>query len=1186
MADETKIIRIIVDSSKAVDGSSAATRALEKLERSAASIETTMGKMQAGVERVGVYLKAQLALMVADLGARFVQMAKDSLTAVAGLDELAEQLGVTTAGLQALQYSAVQNGLKLEQLEGGVSKFSQKMGEAAGGSKEMVEALNALGVKNLDIQGKLRPTQELMTEVAAAIVKIEDPAKRSAAAVDFFGKAGARMLPMLKDIAGGFDDMAAKAQRGGAMISKEAIEKLDKLSDSAERGNLKMRALFAENAAGPLTETLDFITRKMENLAAIVKGVSLDFASLLKIAAGIASPGQLVGQLLSKSPAEKLASDLADARKRSAQAWDDLGSPNTSDRERPQIMSEYSRAQQRIAELERQQGVMNVGGKTGGGTPSDPDGIGLYVPPQSKGAATSAIKGAGAGEADKIAKLMRDTGRDLAAANEEAAVSERGARAVAELEVHYRALKAAQDAYGATADKNAASVGALTAKLEEQMRATERAKSLKDFNLGTEELEKANQILAAENGLINASVEVRSRELAIIKLKQDTLAKGLDENDPKERAAIDRRGEAIVQNERLKAQGEEIKRSNELWTEPLKTALSSIQSTAAGLFDSMLESGKFSFDELANVAKVTVRRMIAEFMALAIIRPMMGSLMGGLTSVGLVSPATASSLGYGGGSGGAGGAGGGFSMPSMGGGGSMFGFLNNPISPGSMPAGVYGPAQPGLGGMTWGQGIAGAASIGMGAYNLATSRSTAGKIGGGLSMLGGGIGMASAAGLLPMLGAAGGPIGMGLGMAGMLLPMLFGGGESAPLPPLSGGNVQFDPTAGGYSMNATQQNGGNSIGGQFAGVGTTLDAFFKRAGGITNAGNAFGAAIWNNQREGTTSTYLMSPTQGSNQQTFNESGDPAKAVDRLIAKVFYNSIQNNAAMNASPTLRTAFGNREPTSTAQVAALLDLIDSYDKLGKQTVSAKDALEQINGQFAALTAGANEWGLSLAPIVAEQGKVTKRFAQDFIDNMLDPVAVQMRALDDQRKDSLASAQYIADNVKDVYVDMAKVAEYWTKKERDLKEQAYEASVSSLQALIKRLTYGDLANASPDTSYSGTRAAYTSTLAQARAGSTSAMDNLAGVAETYATSARTYFASSPEYAELVAQIRRDLEERVGAVGNTGGSSGGASNNEVTNAVLNSNAEMRSMVAQMANDNAALRDRVDSLIAQLARRP
>jgi hypothetical protein len=757
---------------------------------------------------------------------------------------------------------------------------------------------------------------------------------------------------------------------------------------------------------------------------------------------------------------------------------------------------------------------------------------------------------------------------------------------VSDLEIHFKALKSAQDAYGNTADKNATQVAALTAKIEEQLKVAERLKNLKEFNLGTEELERANSLLEVENALINANAEDRAREIALIRLKNDVQTKGLDESNPKEREAIDRRREAITQNERLKAQGEELKKANELWTAPLKSALESIQSTAADMFDSMLERGSFSFEELGTIAKRMVRQMIAEFAALAVIRPMLAGVVGGLGSIGLVSPATAGSLGYGSGAGSSS-----FFMPSLGGG-SSFGFLNNAIIPasyGGAPGGYDSIGQlisqgspAGLGGLTWGQGLAGIGSIGFGAYNLATAKNAGGAFGGIGGILGGGLGLAASAGLI---GSAFGPIGTAIGFLAPLLGSLFGG-EEYKWDPLAGANIQFNPSANGYTSNATQQLGGKSIAGQFGGVSGTLDALFARAGGITNAGNAFGASIWNNQREGTTSTYLISPTQGSNQQTYDESGDPAAAVDRLIAKVFYNSIQNNAAMHASPTLRTAFGNKEPTSTAALKSLLDLIDAYDSFGKATVLAKTALEEINSRFSAMSAVASEYGLALAPIQAEQKKVTERYARDFIDGMIDPLAVQLRALEDQRKDSLASAEYIRDNVKDVYVDIARITEYWTNKRRELEEQYYQGSIGQLQALIRRLTYGDLANASPDTSLAGTRGTYEAALAQSRAGSASAFSNLAGYAETYTSTARSYFASSAEYDALISQIRRDLEEQVAARGGGGGGvTGSATANDASNAVLQSNAELRSMFATVINDNAELKSQMAALVAQLQRK-
>ena len=1169
MAEETRIIRIIIDSSKAVDGSAAATRALEKLERSTAAMDTALARMEKGLGGIGTLIKANLALALADVAARMVQMAKGAFDAAGGMDELAEQLGVTAKGLQGLQFSAVQSGVKLEQLETGVAKFSQKMGEAAGGSKEMIEALDRIGVKVLDVGGRLRPTETLLQEVSASISAIDDPARRAAAAVDFFGKAGTRMLPMLKDMSGGMDEMAARAKAAGAFIEADTVAKLDRLADSAERSKLTLRAFFAENGAGPLAATLDGINSLLGKLAGYLRAIRSDWTNLF-------SHDSNAEQKLNLTIADR-ESKIRDAEARIAK------DPNRAADFRliDQWRGDIGGARRELAKMDAATG-RNIGLV---------DDVPRSSPLPPPGVSNPAPTGTGQGEADRIAKLMRDTARDVEGANAYAAASERGARAVADLEIHFKALKSAQDAYGSTADRNTTQVAALTAKIEEQLKAAERLKNLKDFNLGTEELERANTLLAAENGLINASVETRARELALIKLKQEVQSKGLDENNAAEKAAIDRRGAAIEQNERLKAQGEELRKANELWTEPLKSALQSIQSTAANMFESMLEKGSFSFQELGDLTRKLVRRMVAEFAALAVIRPMLGGVVGGLSAIGLVSPATASSLGYGS----TGGSGGGFTMPSLGGFGSgitgslgSFGeWLNTPftgayagMSPSSM-AGV-----PTIGGSA-ATGVAGtgitplgafgaAAGAGMGIYQLATAKNTAQTIGGIGTMIGAGVS------LIPGVGQIAGPIIMALSS---ILPGLFGG-EEYKWAPLAGANTRFDPSAGGYVQSGTQQNGGGSINGQFAGIGGTLDAFFNAAGGLTNPGNAFGAAVWNNQREGTTSTYLLSPTQGSNQQTYNESGDPAKAVDRLIAKAFYNSIQNNAAMNASPTLRTAFANREPTTTAQISGLFDLIKAYDQLGKETSSAEKALKAISDSFASLTSGANEWGLALAPILAEQGKQTKRAAQDFIDAMLDPMAVQRRALDDQARDSIASAEYIRDNVKDVYVDMAKVAEYWTKKKADLEAQYYQGSVDNLQALIKRLTYGDLANASPDLSLSGTRASYAATLAQAQSGNATTLTNLAGSAETYATQARSYFASSPEYNAIVDQLRRDLEDRVGAItGGTSSSGTAANSNESTNAVLQSNAELRSMVATLVSELSSLKDQLAAATAQLQRR-
>ena len=180
MAEETKIIRIIVDSSKAVDGSASATRALERMERSTASMDTALARMERSLGTVGLYLKTNLILLATDMASRLFQMGKSALAAAGDMGELAQQMGITVKGLQGLQFAGIQNRISLEQLETGVGKFTQKIGEAAGGSKEMIDSLNDMGVKILDVNGKILPTEKLMQGAAVAILAMSDPAKQAA----------------------------------------------------------------------------------------------------------------------------------------------------------------------------------------------------------------------------------------------------------------------------------------------------------------------------------------------------------------------------------------------------------------------------------------------------------------------------------------------------------------------------------------------------------------------------------------------------------------------------------------------------------------------------------------------------------------------------------------------------------------------------------------------------------------------------------------------------------------------------------------------------------------------------------------------------------------------------------------------------------------------------------------------
>ena len=1140
MAEDKRIIYLEINASKAVEGSSAATRALEKLERGTASMDGALSRMEKGLASVGGMVKAQLALMVAELGARFIQMGRDSLNAVAGLDELAEQLGITTTGLQALQFSAVQNGVKLEQLETGISKFSQKMGDAANGSKDMVDALNAIGVKNLDVQGKLRPTEALLQDVAEAITKIDDPARRSAAAVDFFGKAGSRMLPMLGDIASGTDAMAAAAKAGGAMIDASIIKSLDKMSDEAEKSGLKMRALFAEIAAPIITEGLERVNGL---LGGIADQLARGKASGQGFWATVLNDSKAQGQIGTGPGALKLATPAELEAYRRAQLQAELKNPASVGREQ-MIQEEIDRLNQgglrdRQSEMQSQEDWARRIPLPGSGP----------LP----GVSTSSVKSTGGDAAgDRLQKALQDSRRELDAARAFAAASNDGALAVANLETHFKALKTAQDVFGKTAEKNEQGVKALTAQLEAAAQAAEKLKNLKDFNLGTEEIEKANELLAAENRLINATVETRAIEIAQIKLKQELQAKGITGDTEEGRRAIERRSIALETGERLKAQGEEIKKANELWTAPLKSALESIQKVGADAFEQMLTNGNFTFQSLGDTFKKIVIRMAAEFMALAMIRPVMTVL------VNAVSPGMASSMGLGGGGGmsmpsmGGSGGGGGFSMPSMGGGmfgsasdwtssagsgfsmpefmggsgsGSIAGFFGQNIYGGStvpagMGAGLEGSAIAGSG-VSLGGALSGAMGIGMGAYTLATANGSTGKTISGIGqMIGGGMM------LIPGMQIPG----MIVTALATILPMLMPDAEtrthSSTNANLRYGGGNWYTTGGAYGAGANSGQSESAL----RGLTGNIDKVFGMLGGVTDPSKVWGmnASSWTAQGKDwsytSQATDLVDPS--GNRQSWRMNED--NMMDTGSAQLVIRSILGGAVGEITATMATALKSMSAAAmgmkeTAEGIGFVDQV--YERLGKGALTVRTQFRELENQFTEMTATAKKLGLALEPVEAEQKKATERLGKDFIDGLIDPIAVGLRAWEDEKASILANVDYIGQHT-DVIVDMARINEALLRKEGALKEQLYGGAISQLEDAIKRLLPGgNLANVDPSGTLAGLQATYQSTYAQASAGDAAAIGRFGSEASSYAEYAQSYFAGSPEYNAIKLQIVEALQ-------------------------------------------------------------
>jgi hypothetical protein len=1198
MAEDKRIIYLEIDASKAVGGSREATRALEAIEAQTSKAAAALEKMESGFDVAALVAKALIAVKVVhDIADKMLGLFKAARDSASAISDFSEQLGVSNKFVQASMFSAAQHTVAIDKLSVGYTKASQVIGQAAQGQKGSVEMFDQLGVKLLSAGGKLRSTEVILQESAAAILKIEDPARRVTAMIELFGKSGAQLIPMLADIAAGAEAMGAKAAAAGAMIDDKVIKQLAALKSHAEESALKWNALVATLGAPIATSAMEAVDRILGSILGKLKEMETQRT-------------QSEHGVLPESDLKMVQDNAARANAQLAKESEIIPGVSTGPRaitieraRRANLALKNATANAGAVEdhAERARVVQDqyatqlvVSGTFAPTEKIDPD-----------GAKNPAVKGAGQGEADKYAKLIEQLTLAADAQDKMTAAARSGDVAFQDQEIK---LKAAEKAFGIYGQALAATDPRLQ-KIEELISRDTMGKAAQSYVTATTEIEKQNEVLEAEIRLINATIPARAAEIALIKAKQDAdkAGKALTPQD------VDGRRIAIEQNERLKAQGEELRKANELWTAPLKSALESIQRVGADAFEQMLTNGNFTFQSLGDTFKKIVIRMAAEFMALATIRPVMSVL------VNAVSPGMASSMGL---SGGGGGGGGGMpgvpsfgdfgGMGGMGGmefpewlnGGSVFGATTvgglmaaTPFAPSGaaesvgsiselMASGAAGSsaglAEGGISGMLAGTSVGsmlgGAMGIGMGAYSLATANGSTGKTIGGIGqMIGGGMM------LIPGMQIPG----MIVSALATIIPMLIPDAEkrtsSQTNASLRYGSGGYGTTGGAWGPGANVSQSQSALGS----LGGNISKVFGLLGGVKDQNKVWGmdASSWtesgSNWSYTSQATDLVDPRGNRSAWRMNESN----MYDTASAQVAMRSILEGAVGTISDNMRTAVTAMLPaTTTLQDVAkgVVFVTDTYDQLGKAIATIRPSFENLNKQFIDMADTATALGLSLAPVNAERAKQTTRLANDFVDGMLNPLAVQLRAFDDQRSQSLASAEYIRDNVKDVYVDIAKITEYWNRKRIDLEAQYQEASVGQLQALIRRLTYGDLANASPDTSYTGTRGTYNATLAQARAGSGVALNNLAGTAESFAGSARSFFASGPEYAAIVVQLRRDLLEVMGGGANAPAS--GAANDAQTNALAQQFAELMSAFQISQANSAALQNKVSELTAQLQR--
>jgi hypothetical protein len=167
-----------------------------------------------------------------------------AMEAGGALVDLSGQTGVAVDKLMVLQTAFDQAGMSAGDVQPVIAKLQKSIAEAATGNDQAIAKFRAMGVAVKDIQGL--SADEQLAAVGEAISKIENPAQRSAMAMEIFGKSGAKLLSVFS--AGGLEDVQTGiGNQAQLMVENAGI--FDRATDVLGMAGTKIQGFFVGMAS-------------------------------------------------------------------------------------------------------------------------------------------------------------------------------------------------------------------------------------------------------------------------------------------------------------------------------------------------------------------------------------------------------------------------------------------------------------------------------------------------------------------------------------------------------------------------------------------------------------------------------------------------------------------------------------------------------------------------------------------------------------------------------------------------------------------------------------------------------------------------------------------------------------------------------------------------------------------------
>ena len=205
------------------------TGELAKVEKSSASIDLSK------VFKEGLAAATAFAGGVGVVATAATKLALSSVKTGDEINRMSQAFGISAEELSGLKMAAEDVDVRFGQVQVGLKTLANQAADAAAGNEAAARTFEALGIAVTDANGNLRPTGDLLADVADKMAAMQDGAGKTAIATQLLGRSGQDLIPVLNGGSAALRQAAEEAKGLGVAFDTEAAAAAAALDDQLDK---------------------------------------------------------------------------------------------------------------------------------------------------------------------------------------------------------------------------------------------------------------------------------------------------------------------------------------------------------------------------------------------------------------------------------------------------------------------------------------------------------------------------------------------------------------------------------------------------------------------------------------------------------------------------------------------------------------------------------------------------------------------------------------------------------------------------------------------------------------------------------------------------------------------------------------------------------------------------------------